>query len=171
MRREEVLGLRWADVDIDRLRIDVHNTITFKGNEAVEGPTKTEKGNRIIPLNPALLPWLTHTDDNQEFVIQDAVTQQTVKCMWRRIKNQINVYGATPHCFRHTFATVCHRNGMDDKTLQAVGGWADIATMRDVYTHTQEQDLSRAASMMNQMFLAACDTPCDNREIPKSLVP
>ena len=152
MRREEVLGLRWTDIDAVRLRIHVHNAVTFKGNIAVEGPPKTEKGNRIIPLNPALLPWLTHTDENKEFVLLDSVSQQKIKRMWERIQRQINVYGTTPHCFRHTFATVCHRKGMDDKTLQSIGGWADVATMRDIYTHTQEQDIDNAAAMMKDMF-------------------
>ena len=163
MRREEVLGLRWEDIDMARLRIHVHNAITFKGNIPVEGPPKTEKGNRIIPLNPALLIWLSHTEENKIFVLQDTISQQTIKRMWQRIKKQINVYDATPHCFRHTFATVCHRKGMDDKTLQAIGGWADYATMRDIYTHTQEKDLEQAATMMNTMFSPPCDTKCDKQ--------
>lgn len=161
MRREEVLGLRWADVDTTNLRIHVHNAITFKGNMPVEGPPKTEKGNRVIPINPALLPWLTHSDENQEFVLLDSITQQKIKRMWQRISRQINVYGATPHCFRHTFTTLCHRRGMDDKTLQSIGGWADVSTMRDIYTHTQEKDIEKAAAMMNTIFSSFCDTECD----------
>ncbi len=171
MRREEVLGLRWIDLDTENMRIYIHSTITFKGNAAVEGPTKTEAGRRLVPIHPELLPWLTHEDNNREFVVQDGITQQTVKCMWNRIKSKINVYGITPHCFRHTFATVNHRNGMDDKTLQAIGGWADIETMRDVYTHTQDADVCRAAKMMNNMFSAAsCDNPCDTSTNPQTLV-
>ncbi|MBR5224279.1 MAG: NAD(P)/FAD-dependent oxidoreductase, partial [Clostridia bacterium] len=41
---------------------------------------------------------------------------------WERVKKSINVYGKTPHCFRHTFATRAHRAGVDDKTLQTMGG-------------------------------------------------
>ena len=154
MRREEALGLRWMDVDLAKLRIHIHNAVTFKGNTAVEGPPKTEKGNRIIPLNPALLPWLTRTEENQEFVLMDHISQQKIKHMWERIAQQINVYGATPHCFRHTFATICHQKGMDDKTLQSIGGWADVNTMRDIYTHTQEKDIAKAASVINGMYTA-----------------
>ena len=171
MRREEVLGLRWTDVDLASMRLHVRNTITFSGNAAVEGPTKTEAGARQIPINPSLVQWLSREADNQEFVVQDGMTQQTVKCMWRRIKKKIDVYGATPHCFRHTFATVCHRKGMDDKTLQAIGGWADVDTMRDVYTHTQEKDIRGAAATINQLFQAAeCDYACDKAKAGKTVV-
>lgn len=152
MRREEVLGLRWEDVDAEKGLLHVRRAITFKGNLPVIGETKTRNGKRIIPLHPDLLQWLTHEEDNREYVMQDNVTSSTMKRTWERIKTEINVYGATPHCFRHTFTTVCRRSGMDEKTMQVIGGWSDIATMRNVYTHVQQTDLQRAGQLMGGMF-------------------
>ena len=152
MRREEVLGLRWEDVDAEKGLLHVRRAITFKGNLPVIGETKTRNGKRTIPLHPDLLQWLTHEEDNREYVMQDNVTSSTMKRTWERIKTEINVYGATPHCFRHTFTTVCRRSGMDEKTMQVIGGWSDIATMRNVYTHVQQTDLQRAGQLMGGMF-------------------
>ena len=152
MRREEVLGLRWEDVDTEKGLLHVRRAITFKGNLPVIGETKTRNGKRTIPLHPDLLQWLTHEEDNREYVMQDNVTSSTMKRTWERIKTEINVYGATPHCFRHTFTTVCRRSGMDEKTMQVIGGWSDIATMRNVYTHVQQTDLQRAGQLMGGMF-------------------
>ena len=132
----------------------MRRAITFKGNLPVIGETKTRNGKRTIPLHPDLLQWLTHEDDNVEYVMQDNVTSSTMKRTWERIKTEINVYGATPHCFRHTFTTVCRRSGMDEKTMQVIGGWSDIATMRNVYTHVQQTDLQRAGQLMGGMFQA-----------------
>ena len=56
---------------------------------------------------------------------------QADRRLWERVKKSINVYGKTPHCFRHTFATRAHRAGVDDKTLQSMGGWKDLATMKN----------------------------------------
>jgi len=152
MRREEVLGLRWEDVDTEKGLLHVRRAITFKGNLPVIGETKTRNGKRTIPLHPDLLQWLTHEEDNIEYVMQDNVTSSTMKRTWERIKTEINVYGATPHCFRHTFTTVCRRSGMDEKTMHVIGGWSDIATMRNVYTHVQQTDLQRAGQLMGGMF-------------------
>ena len=154
MRREEVLGLRWSDIESNSVtpKLHVRQTITFKGNVPIVGATKTSSGVRDIPIHPDLLPWLTMEDENQEYVVQDHMTQQIVKRMWMRISKEINVYGATPHCFRHTFTTMCRRSGMDEKTMQKIGGWSDIATMRNVYTHVQTKDIDTAAQIMNGMF-------------------
>lgn len=36
--------------------------------------------------------------------------------------------------------------------MQVIGGWSDIATMRNVYTHVQQTDLQRAGQLMKSMF-------------------
>ena len=64
------------------------------------------------------------------------------------MKKSINVYGKTSHCFRHTFATRAHRAGVDDKTLQTMGGWKDLATMKNIYVHTQDEDLEIARRIL-----------------------
>ncbi|MGH9891183.1 MAG: tyrosine-type recombinase/integrase [bacterium] len=50
MRREEVLGLRWPDVDLDAGTLTVRNTITYTPRQMHEGGPKTEAGKRTIPL-------------------------------------------------------------------------------------------------------------------------
>lgn len=157
MRREEVLGLRWDDIDMNANPpvFHVQRAITFKGNKAIVGDTKTENGVRDVPIHPDLIQWLTHEDNNTEYIVQDNITQQIVKNMWKRISKEINVYDATPHCFRHTFTTICRRSGMDEKTMQKLGGWSDIETMRKHYTHVQNKDILNAAQIMNGMFKAS----------------
>lgn len=50
MRREEVLGLRWSDVDLDDGTLSIRNTITYTPKQMHEGGPKTEAGRRTIPL-------------------------------------------------------------------------------------------------------------------------
>ena len=46
----------------------------------------------------------------------------------------INLHGATPHVFRHTYASLMEPY-TDAKTLQSVMGHADISTTLNRYAH------------------------------------
>lgn len=50
MRREEVLGLRWTDVDLADGTLTVRHTITYTPREVHQGGPKTKAGNRTVPL-------------------------------------------------------------------------------------------------------------------------
>ena len=51
MRRGEVLGLRWRDVDLDLGRLAVAHTITTAGHDIVMGPPKTPRSRRNVDLD------------------------------------------------------------------------------------------------------------------------
>lgn len=51
LRRGEVLGLRWRDVDFDLGQIAVANTITELGGDVVMGPPKTAHSRRNVYLD------------------------------------------------------------------------------------------------------------------------
>ncbi len=54
MRRGEVCGLHWADVDLDRARIQVRQQLTtINGKLLFSERTKTDRGKRTIDLDPA----------------------------------------------------------------------------------------------------------------------
>ena len=109
---------------------------------------------RSVPMPAALRQYLHPKDDNL-FVIgggEQPITEQTMKRMWERIKKTINVYGATPHVFRHTYMTFADRENVPLKTLQSIGGYADIYTLKNRYTHTQREDIEHARSRIDHMF-------------------
>ncbi len=54
MRRGEVAGLRWSDVDLDGARLTVSQTVTVAGNVLVWADSaKTDAGARTMALDPA----------------------------------------------------------------------------------------------------------------------
>jgi integrase len=61
MRRGELLGLRWTDVDLDLARVAVRQTLVQAGREVVVSEPKTSRGRRSIALDPrtiaALRAW------------------------------------------------------------------------------------------------------------------
>ena len=61
MRRGEIIGLRWGDIDFENNILHIQWNVTFpKGiNDPYIGTTKTESGVRDIPIMPMLLDYLT----------------------------------------------------------------------------------------------------------------
>jgi integrase len=55
MRRGEVLGLRWGDVDFNRRRLSVHRTIIAIAYDTAESTVKTRTSRRVIDLSPQTL--------------------------------------------------------------------------------------------------------------------
>jgi integrase len=52
MRRGEVLGLRWRDVDLDAARLSVRQQLVRSRAAITFGPPKTKSGRRLISLDP-----------------------------------------------------------------------------------------------------------------------
>ena len=59
LRRGEVLGLRWRDVDLDAGRVAITQTLLDVDNELSVGSPKTAKGRRLVALDQATVAVLT----------------------------------------------------------------------------------------------------------------
>ena len=157
MRRGEVLGLGWENIDWEKKLICVEQAVTFCNNQPVVGETKSEAGNRVIPLDKQLEEVLTPVKKESGFVIGDGekpLTERTFTRMWERIGRKIDLHGATPHIFRHTYITLAASSGIDVKTLQSIAGHADIKMTMDRYAHKREEKVIEAGQMIGSMFRA-----------------
>ena len=153
-RRDEVLVLKWENIEFERGLIHVVRGVTFKCNLPHIDTPKTDAAIRSISMPAALRQYL-HPKEAHLFVIgggEQPITEQTMKHMWERIRKTINVYGATPHVFRHTFMNFADREVMPLKTLQSFGGYADIYTLKNRYMHTQREDIEHARKCIDHMF-------------------
>lgn len=152
MRRSEVLGVKWSDVNFEQKYISVTRGITFTGNKPVIGPPKSAAGYRMVPLLPELENFLRHMKQTGTYIIGgNLITETVYKRTWERISRTIDLHGATAHIFRHTFATVAAPH-LDVKTLQTIMGHADIETTLDRYTHPQEKRVLAASQTLGRVF-------------------
>ena len=72
--------------------------------------------------------------------------------------------------FRHTYMTFADRENVPLKTLQSIGGYADIYTLKNRYTHTQSEDIEHARQRIENIFSPAlCDTYVTTVEAAKPL--
>ena len=148
MRRGEIYALRWEQIDLDQRMIHVRNAVKLAGNTPVIGPPKSKAGIRDVPINESLWHMLRRCSNKEGFVItgernpNGAMSSCGMNQQWQRIKRKIDIHDATPHVFRHTFATLVQPH-TDIKTLQTIMGHADIETALDRYTHFVHENVKK----------------------------
>ena len=143
MRRGEIIGLRWEDMDLSANVLHVRRNVTFpKGdNRPYIGTPKTESGNRDVPIMSALLEYLKPVGKPNAYVVGDDVKPITFSIhrrMMERIRRTIDLHGASTHVFRHSFATMLNDAGASVKTIQSIIGQTDFKTTADRYCHARD---------------------------------
>ena len=166
MRRGELAGLLWSDVDGDQLHI--RRTRTLVDGRLVEGKPKTAKGYRTITISPELAAVLRRwrssqvevmmragircdhvlTDEESKPWHPDAMSKQ-----WARDAAQAAAEGLVSkpmrlHDCRHWNATELLGNGIGANTVSDRLGHASPAFTLAVYGHSdQERDRQAAATI------------------------
>lgn len=148
MRRGEVLGLQWEDIDLTENLIHVQRNATYTTNQPFVGTPKTKSGFREIPIIPDLLSFLLPMGEKGFVVSQKdpekPLTLTAFRCMMKRINTSVDLHGATSHVFRHTIGTMLNDTGADVKTIQSILGQADFKTTMDRYVHARDDKKQEA---------------------------
>lgn len=156
MRRGEFLGLQWDCVDLERRMIYVKQgrNALFDGNQPYLTTLKAKASERPIPILDPLFYRLVQCPNKQGFVIgggSEPITESTYDRAWERIAGKIELYGATAHILRHTYATLIDGtvSSLDTKSIM---GHADVKTTSR-YTHKGEETAKRTQPAINQRFV------------------
>ena len=148
MRRGEVLGLRWEDVDLEQNVLHVQRNVTYTNNQPFVGTPKTKSGFREVPIIPDLLAHLLPLGENGFIVSGNdpgkPLTLTAFRCMMKRINASVDLHGATSHVFRHTIGTMLNDTGADVKTIQSILGQSDFKTTMDRYVHARDNKKQEA---------------------------
>jgi integrase len=163
MRRGEIAGLRWQDVDLDKGKLKVANTRIAVGKNIVEGPPKTKKSRRTLPISKPLDAALRTAKAQQAkdklllgadyeetpYVVRlptgHAVHPNLLTFRWRKILENARLRHVRLHDARHTCATLMHLQGTPIAVIAAWLGHASAAFTLSVYTHSQQDALLQAA--------------------------
>ncbi len=154
MRRGEVLGLRWEDIDTEAGLIHVQRNVTHAGgNRPVIGTPKTKSGKRDVPLDPYVLDALEPMQKSG-FIIggESPITMTTYNNTMKRIKKTIDLHGATAHVFRHSYLTYMAGMETDGKTLQTIAGHSTIGMTMNRYVHAQPDKIISAGKKMHELL-------------------
>lgn len=169
MRIGEALALEWSDIDCKNNILRVNKTLTKAKERNVKGEvvgknkktfsdiTKTESGNRLIPLNDMAVSLLKQIQDyNKRMKIKTQYIASTVdggyvseRNILRTYKSILGVVGAedyTIHALRHTFASRLLRNGVEISVVSKLLGHADINTTYSTYIHVLNDQMTDVMS-------------------------
>lgn len=151
MRRGEVLGLKWDCVQENKIIVKAE--VIFKGNRAIFNEyTKSASGIREIPITKELAPYLKCC--GSKFVIggSEPFTQCKFYRTWQRISNTIDLYGASPHVFRHTYLSILAASNVDPKTIQALAGHSDFSFTFNKYISKNKKNMQDAGSTFSKFI-------------------
>ena len=90
MRRGEVLGLKWEDIDFEKKMISVRRNVTFPNNQPKITTPKTENGVRQVPVDDNLIALLDRSEHAKGYVIggrKRSPSRPTAGCT-RRSRNR-----------------------------------------------------------------------------------
>lgn len=148
MRRGEILGLRWDQISDDTIHVCAE--VTFKGNTSTLNEyTKSKSGIRDIPIQDELKPYLMNRGEGLVLGGDKPYTQSKFDRAWQRIGKKINLYGATPHTFRHTYLSILAASNVDPKTIQVIAGHADFSFTFNKYIHGNQHNVQNASSQFS----------------------
>jgi integrase len=173
MRRGEVLGLRWIDVDLDRARVAVRQTLVVAGREVVTSEPKTSRGRRSIALDPrtvALRGWRVaqleerlawgsaYRDSGLVFTREDGTALHpewlSDAFAWR-----IKQTGLPPirfHDLRHTHASLGLAAGVPIKVMSERLGHSTSSFTADAYQHATPALEEQAAATVARLVFGSC---------------
>lgn len=152
LRREEALGLRWADIGRDRVLIS--RAVTFPTGNAPDPSMelKTQASHRMLPIPSALRAILYATPRTSEYVVPAAGGGIMTATAYRRMFAHVKAAAPYPvhaHMLRHTYATTLYHAGVDLRTAQQLLGHATIQMTANIYTHLEADDSLCAVTLID----------------------
>lgn len=152
LRRSEIVGLRWCDIDMDNGILMVNGAaVPDEKNKIVyKRETKNRTSRRTVPIIPPLMEALEHAEHHGDFVV--TYHPATVMNQVNRVCEKGGFPKVGLHGLRHSFASLAYHLGMPEKVAMEIGGWADDQTMHKIYTHVSEKSVASAAAAFTGFF-------------------
>ena len=162
LRRGELLGLKWTDVDLDRGVLKIQRAISRQNGKVVEAPLKTKNAYRTLPLSADAIDVLMQQrrkTGNSEWVFPSPIggpmSPDSVLHMLHRVLKRAGLPKVRFHDLRHTFATLALQNGVDIKTVSGMLGHFSAGFTLDTYAHVTTSAKREAAKTMGSILSGA----------------
>jgi integrase len=168
LRRGEIAGLRWADVDLKANTLAVANNRVSAGGVTVENDPKSYASRRKLPLPGRLVKVLRAAKRRQaaerlalgerygggDYVVSNEVGEAynpaVLSRCWADAVKAAGVRHIKLHGGRHTAATLMHLDGVPVVVIAAWIGHADPTLTLRVYAHSQDEALKAAGTSLDR---------------------
>ena len=177
MRREEIIGLTWDEIDFANDCFTIRNTVkqvTVDGKSqlVIEKKTKNKSSCRTMPLSPAFKEKLLLLKKKQEenrkvcgnsynhdfdgFVFVDPMGElykpNYVYDAFKRALKQFGFKDIRFHDLRHSCASLMVTKGDGINNVQKWLGHSDIGTTANIYAHLDYQSKVESAEKMSDIL-------------------
>ena len=169
MRRGEILGLRWTDVDLDAANLSVRQAVISVNYAIHLSDVKTGSGRRSIDLDRRTVAVLCRWSKQQaeeRLAVGGGRTKDLVFChpdgrpvhpdIFSQIFDRAVVRSGLPiitlHDLRHTHATLLLKAGVPVKVVSERLGHANPAFTMSVYQHVLPGMQAEAAAIFSQLI-------------------
>lgn len=169
MRRGELLGLQWGDVDLDGGTLRVERSVEeTKAGLRLKSP-KTKRGRRNITLPAEAVSVLRQhkvetlklrlklemgnvTPTTRVFGITEPIRPRNLSKSWWRARGALKLPTVSFHAFRHSHASMLIRAGVDVLTVSRRLGHANASITLNVYGHLIEGADAAAAKAIEGLL-------------------
>ena len=160
LRRGELLGLKWQDVDLDSGVIHVRRQVGRIDGKVQEAPLKTKNAYRNISIgaDAVSILWEKKKQDGgrSEYVFPSPtggpMSPDSILKMLHRVLERAGLPELRFHDLRHTFATLALQNGVDIKTVSGMLGHFSAGFTLDTYAHVTTAAQRQAAETMGAVL-------------------
>jgi integrase len=179
LRRGELLGLRWCDIDFDNEVITVAQTSNYvKGRGVYVDTPKSETSERQIKVAQTAFILLREykawqderrdkcgdywkETDDRIFTSEDGSLIHP-DSLTRWFKSFVTRHGFPDvhlHSLRHTYASIMIADGTPLVVVSSNLGHAQVSTTSDIYSHVIKSSAVKAAESVNTKFADVVESP------------
>jgi len=166
-RRSEVLAIRWSDIDLDKRRVRITQSLQQLRNEVYFAPLKTESARREIALPVFAIDRIRNHRKARaarrlllgehwqagDLVCEDGggapLHPDSFSQWYRREAQKLGFPTLRLHDVRHRFATTLLERGVHPNIVSAMLGHSDPAFTMRVYQHVMPNMTETAADAMD----------------------
>lgn len=150
LRRSEMLALKWENVDLENQVMYIRGATVRGSNGLVEKKqNKSKKSRRSVPIIPPLLEAMQQVE-HEGLVVKmggDTVLKQV-----KKICAEAGITVVDLHGLRHSFASLAYHLGIPEMIAAEIGGWDDLTTMHNIYTHIAQADIAKRSQDFRDYF-------------------
>ena len=172
VRRGELLGLQWGDIDFVKHQIHIcRNRVVVNGKSVLKSP-KTAAGYRTLDVPEQLINKLrrhkitcaenkirlgrNYTDTDFVIVHPDGkpIYPEYISQLLTKLQERSGLPKCRFHDLRHLCASIMLKQGVDVKVAQQILGHSDVTTTLNIYTHVLPSSVKSAAEKIGEMVYA-----------------
>ncbi|TLQ46193.1 tyrosine-type recombinase/integrase [Streptomyces marianii] len=169
LRRGEILGLRWSDIDLEHRTLTVRNQLQRVQKELYEDTTKNRRTRAIpIPLMcVAPLRWQRLRQAGQRAAAGESwhggdyvfttrtgrpVEPRNLSRSFERVSDDAGLPRIRLHDARHGCATLLFAAGVPARVVMEILGHSQIAVTMNIYTHVSDDNRREAMGHMDRLL-------------------